>query len=94
MEYRVYNAVCYDGVAAYVIKTIGTCEEEAREQFNDSDLEILKMDFLYPWLDMEEHIVGALRGEYKLGDGKEDLKNAIKRFVKHRNNGLDLLVNM
>lgn len=86
----VYNAICYDGVDAYCIKVIADNEDEAKETFKDSDLKVVYTDLLYEWDDLDKHIKGALKGDYKLGDGDEALALAIKRVVNLRT-GIDFL---
>lgn len=77
-----YNVVTYDGVDAYVIKTLGQNEDDVRATFKDTDMEILKIDMLYVWDDLDEHIAGALQHKWELGGGHDDLKLAIKRYIE------------
>lgn len=78
---NMYNAVCYDGVDSYVIKTLGRNEEEAKKTFDNTDLEVLKVDFLHTWDDLDEHIKGAIKGKWELGGGDVDLRLAILRYI-------------
>ena len=81
---NVYNAVCYDGVESYVIKTIGNNEEDVIKTFENTDLEVVKVDYLYTWYDMDKHIAGAFKGEYTLGytlGCGDDLSLAIRRYI-------------
>ena len=78
---NVYNVVTYDGVDSYVIKTLGRNEEEAKKTFDNTDMEVLKLDNLYTWTDLDEHIKGALKGEWELGGGDNDLRLAILRYI-------------
>ncbi len=86
----VYNAICYDGVDAYCIKVIADNEDEVKDTFKDSDLMVVYTDKLYEWDDLDEHIKGALKGNWKLGDGDDELALAIKRVVNLRT-GIDFL---
>jgi hypothetical protein len=81
---NVYNVICYDGVDAYCIKTIGKNNYEVETQFENTDLEITKIDYLYSWDDLGEHIKVAMDGKCKLGDGDKDLEHAIRRFLDCR----------
>lgn len=81
---NVYNAVCYDGVDAYVIKAIGQNEEDVKEVFEGTDLEVLKVDFLHSWENIDEHVKGALRGEWELGGDDKDLQLAILRYLEQK----------
>ena len=78
---NMYNAVCYDGVDSYVIKTLGRNEKEARKTFDNTDLEVVKLDYLYTWADLDEHIKGAFEGKWELGGGNIDLRLAILRYI-------------
>ena len=86
----VYNAICYDGVDAYCIKVIADNEDEVKDTFKDSDLMVVYTDKLYEWDDLDEHIKGALKGNWKLGEGDDELALAIKRVVNLRT-GIDFL---
>ena len=79
---NMYNAVTYDGVDSYVIKTLGRNEEEAKKTFDNTDMEVLKLDRLYTWDDLDEHIKGALEGKWELGGGDIDLRLAILRYFE------------
>lgn len=79
---NMYNAVCYDGVDSYVIKTLGRNEEEARKTFDNTDMEVLKLDNLYTWTDLDEHIKGAMEGKWELGGGDINLRLAILRYIE------------
>lgn len=81
---NMYNAVCYDGVDSYVIKTLGRNEEEARKTFDNTDLEVLKLDKLYTWADLDEHIKGSwlVPNPWELGDGNNDIRLAILRYIE------------
>lgn len=81
---NMYNAVCYDGVDAYVIKAIGRNEDDVKEIFENTDLEVVKIDYLHSWEKADEHIKGALRGEWELGGGDDDLRLAILRYLEHK----------
>lgn len=86
----VYNAVCYDGVESYVIKVIANNEEQVLAQMLPySDLEVLKVDKLHSWENLNEHIKGAIKGDYELADGDKQLADAIYRYVEFTT-GLDL----
>lgn len=78
---NVYNVVTYDGVDSYVITTLGRNEEEAKKTFNNTDMEVLKVDFLYTWDDLDEHIKGAIKGKWELGGDNVDLRLAILRYI-------------
>ena len=88
-DVTMYNAVTYDGVDAYVIKTLGQNEDDVRATFKDTDMEILKIDRLYTWSDLDEHIAGAMQNKWELGDGDVNLKLAIKRYIELKT-GIDL----
>lgn len=77
---KVYNVVTYDGVDAYVIKVIGNDENDVYETFKNSDMEPIKIDYLYTWDDLDKHIAGVLRGEWKLTP-EADLNLAIRRYI-------------
>lgn len=79
---NMYNAVCYDGVDSYVIKTLGRNEEEARKTFDNTDMEVLKLDRLYVWDDLDEHIKGAMEGKWELGGDDINLRLAILRYIE------------
>lgn len=87
---NVYNAVCYDGLDAYCIKVIADNTDEVYETFKDTDLKVVYTDYLYEWDNLGKHIEGALRGEWELADGDDDMAMAIKRVVTLRT-GMDLL---
>ena len=78
---KMYNVVTYDGVDSYVIKTLGRTEEDIIKTFEPTDMEVVKIDPLYTWDDLDEHIKGALKGEWELGGGNNDLRLAILRFL-------------
>ena len=78
---NVCNVVTYDGVDSYVIKTLGRNEEEAKKTFNNTDMEVLKIDKLYVWDDLDAHIKGAIKGKSKLGGDDNDLRLAILRYI-------------
>lgn len=78
---NMYNVVTYDGVDSYVIKTLGRNEEEARKTFDNTDMEVLKIDLLYTWADLDDHIKGAIKGKWELGDGDIDTRLAILRYI-------------
>lgn len=78
---NMYNVVTYDGIDSYVIKTLGRNEEDIIKTFEPTDMEILKIDELYVWDDLDEHIKGAFEGKWELGDGNNDLRLAILRFL-------------
>ena len=84
-----YNAVTYDGVDAYVIKTLGQSEDDVRATFKNTDMEVLKIDKLYVWDDLDAHIAGAMQNKWELGDGDIDIKLAIKRYMELKT-GIDL----
>ena len=77
-----YNVVTYDGVDSYVIKTLGQNEDDVTATFKDTDMEVLKIDRLYTWSDLDEHIAGALQNKWELGDGDNNIKLAIKRYIE------------
>jgi hypothetical protein len=81
-DVTMYNAVTYDGVDAYVIKTLGQNEDDVRATFKNTDMEVLKIDRLYTWSDLDEHIAGAMQNKWELGDGNIDIKLAIKRYIE------------
>ena len=62
---NMYNVVTYDGVDSYVIKTLGRNEEDIIKTFEPTDMEILKIDELYVWDDLDEHIKGAFEGSFE-----------------------------
>lgn len=88
-DVTMYNAVTYDGVDAYVIKTLGQNEDDVRATFKNTDMEVLKIDRLYTWDDLDEHIAGAMQNKWELGDGNIDIKLAIKRYMELKT-GIDL----
>lgn len=89
-EVYVYNVVCYDGVDAYVIKVIASSQEQVISQMLQyGDMEVLKVDKLHSWENLNEHIKGAIKGEYELADGDKQLVDAIYRYVEYTT-GLDL----
>ena len=77
-----YNAVTYDGVDAYVIKTLGQNEDDVRATFKNTDMEVVKIDRLYTWSDLDEHIAGALKGKWELGGDDINLRLAIRRYIE------------
>lgn len=77
-----YNAVTFDGVDAYVIKVLGQNEDDVRATFKNTDLEVLKIDPLYVWDDLDEHIKGALKGKWELGGDDINLRLAIRRYIE------------
>lgn len=79
---KVYNAVTFDGVDAFVIKVLGQNEQDVHDTFKNTDLEVLKIEELYTWTDIDEHIALALKGACKLGDDNVDLKLAITRYIE------------
>lgn len=85
----VYNAICYDGIDSYVIKVIANNEEQANQQLLPYNMEVLKVDRLHDWNNLNEHIKGAIKGEYKLADGNKDLADAIYRYIEFTT-GLEL----
>ena len=86
----VYNVVCYDGLDAYVVKAIANNEEQVLAQMAQyGDLEVLKVDQLHTWNDLDKHIKGANKGEYELADGDKKLADAIYRYIEFTT-GLDL----
>lgn len=86
----VYNVVCYDGVESYVIKAIANNDDEVLFQMQSyGDLEVLKIDKLHSWENLNEHIKGAIKGEYELADGDKQLADAIYRYIEYTT-GLDL----
>ena len=78
---NMYNVVTYDGVDSYVIKTLGRDAGEAKKTFDNTDMEVLKIDKLYTWDDLDLHIKGAIKGEWELGNGDNDLRLAILRYI-------------
>ena len=78
---NMYNVVTYDGVDSYVIKTLGRNEEEAKKTFDNTDLEVLKVEKLYTWEDLDLHIKGAIKGQWELGNGDNDIRLAILRYI-------------
>ncbi len=81
-DMKVYNVVTYDGVDSYVIKAIGRNEQDAKDVFKNTDMEVLKVEEQYTWEDIEEHIKGAMRGDYELGAGNIDLRLALLRYFE------------
>ena len=79
---NMYNVVTYDGVDSYVIKTLGRNEVEAKKTFDNTDMEVLKIDKLYLWDDLDEHIKGAMEGKWELGGGDVNLRLAILRYIE------------
>ena len=63
---------------------------DGKQPFKDTDLKVVHIDYLYEWDNLDKHIAGALRGEWKLADGDIDMAMAIKRVVRLRT-GMDLL---
>ena len=80
-DVKMYNVVTYDGVDSYVIKTLGRTEEDIIKTFEPTDMEVVKIDPLYTWDDLDAHIKGALEGKWELGGGNNDLRLAILRFL-------------
>lgn len=81
-DIKVYNVISYDGVDAYCSKAIGQNEEDVKETFKKyDDLEVLKIDYLYDWNDLDEHIAGALKGKWKLVENDEQLNIAVRRYI-------------
>lgn len=79
---NVYNAVTFDGVDAFVIKVLGQNEQDVHDTFKNTDLEVLKIEELYTWTDIDEHIKGALANNWELADGDINLKLAILRYIE------------
>ena len=81
---KVYNAVTFDGVDAYVIKTLGQTEQDVYDTFKNTDMEVLKIEELYTWTDLDEHIKGSwfAPNGWELADGNVDLKLAILRYIE------------
>ena len=63
---------------------------EVMATFKDTDLKVVHIDYLYEWDNLDKHIAGALKGEWELADGDDDMAMAIKRVVRLRT-GMDLL---
>ena len=81
---KMYNAVTYDGVDAYVIKVLGQNEDDVRATFKNTDMEVIKIEELYTWTDLDEHIKGSwlVPNPWELGDGNIDIKLAILRYIE------------
>ena len=82
---KVYNAVTFDGVDAFVIKVLGQNEQDVHDTFKNTDLEVLKIEELYTWTDIDEHIKGAWltpNPSWELADGDINLKLAILRYIE------------
>ena len=45
-------------------------------------MEVLKIDKLYLWDDLDEHIKGAMEGKWELGGGDVNLRLAILRYIE------------
>ena len=80
-EVKMYNAVTFDGVDAYTIKVLGQNEQDVYDTFKNSDMEVLKIEYLYTWDDLDKHIAGAFKGKYNLGGEDLNLSLTIRRYI-------------